>query len=210
MTHLDLQGAKILLVDDQPANLDVKVDVRVLAATNVALADQIKKGVFRQDLYFRLARYLVAVPPLRQRQEDIPLLAQHFLQLFAKEMGREVPELSAEVSEALKAYSFPGNVRELNNIVERALIESGGGELRTYHLHFLPEVAPAATAAPASAAHELPWDLEEAEQWLIKRAIAKMGGNISEAARLLGTNRNRIYRALAQEEHRGQGEKEGT
>jgi DNA-binding NtrC family response regulator len=178
-----------------------KVDVRVLAATNVALSDQIKKGVFRQDLYFRLARYLVAVPPLRQRQEDIPLLAQHFLQLFAKEMGREVPELSAEVSEALKAYSFPGNVRELKNIVERALIESGGGELRAYHLHFLPEAVPVAMAAPASAAPELPWDLEEAEIWLIKRAIARTEGNLSEAARLLGTNRNRIYRALAQEEH---------
>ena len=183
-----------------------KVEVRVLAATNVELADRIKKGVFRQDLYFRLARYLVAVPPLRQRQEDIPLLAQHFLQLFAKEMGREVPELSAEVSEALKAYSFPGNVRELKNIIERALIESGGGVLRAHHLHFLPEAATAmVTAAPASATQELPWDLEEAEAWLIKRAIARTDGNLSEAARLLGTNRNRIYRALAQEEHRGQG-----
>ena len=129
--------------------------------------------------------------------------------LFAKEMGREVPELSAEVSEALKAYSFPGNVRELKNIVERALIESGGGELRAYHLHFLPEAAPAATAA-ASATQELPWDLEEAEAWLIKRAIARTEGNLAEAARLLGTNRNRIYRALAQEEHRSLDKKEGT
>ena len=106
----------------------------------------------------------------------------------------------------LAAYSFPGNVRELKNIVERALIESSGGEIRPYHLHFLPEVATAASttasAAPEGTMPELPLDLEQAELWVIKRAIARTSGNISEAARLLGTNRNRIYRALAQDEHR--------
>jgi len=187
------------------------VDVRVLAATNADLQERIKSGAFRQDLYFRLARFTVAAPPLRQRQEDIPLLAQHFLQMFAREMGREAPDLDPEVIQMLRAYPFPGNVRELKNIIERALIESSGGQIRPYHLHFLPQATAEVNAlanSPEAAAPDLPWDLEEAEQWLIKRAIARTRGNLSEAARLLGTNRNRIYRALAQEEHRGQHQKE--
>ena len=209
---LDLQGKLLRVLEDGEiwrlgAREGKKVDVRVVAATNVDLQEQIQSGAFRQDLYFRLARYPVTAPPLRDRKEDIPVLAQHFLQLFAVEMGREAPDLSPEVLEVLKAYDFPGNVREMKNIIERALIESSGGEIRPYHLYFLPEVAteePAPPSAPPSgnSAPDIPLNLEEAELWLIKRAVAQTNGNISEAARLLGTNRNRIYRALAQEEHR--------
>ena len=209
---LELQAKLLRVLEDGQvqrigAKEGKKVDVRVLTATNVEVQDMIQNNAFRQDLYFRLARFTVTAPPLRQRQEDIPLLAQHFLQLFAAEMGREVPDLSAEVLEMLTAYAFPGNVRELKNIVERALIESGGAEIRPYHLYFLPEVAPQEKAATATTTADalpadLPLNLEQAEFWLIKRAIAQANGNISEAARLLGTNRNRIYRALAQDEHR--------
>ena len=207
---LELQAKLLRVLEDGEvwrvgAREGRKVDVRVLAATNLNLQRQIQVGAFRQDLYFRLARFTVTAPPLRQRQEDIALLAQHFLQLFAHEMGREAPELSEEVVRTLEAYDFPGNVRELKNIIERALIESSGGEIRPYHLHFLPaEESEAGVAGPREAFMEdLPLDLDKAELWVVKRAIAQAKGNISEAARLLGTHRNRIYRALAQETDNG-------
>ena len=180
------------------------VDVRVVAATNANLQSQIQDGAFRQDLYYRLARFPVEAPPLRQRREDIPLLAQHFLGQFAREMGREESALSPEAADRLTWYNFPGNVRELKNIIERALIESGGEEIRGHHLHLSTE-GPVEAVDGATAGDPLPADLplslELAELWVIKRAIARCNGNISEAARLLGTHRNRIYRAIAQDEH---------
>ena len=100
---------------------DRKVDVRVVAATNVDLESRIGAGDFRQDLYFRLARFTVNIPPIRERKGDIPLLARHYLQMFAAEMGREAPQLGSEILQELSTYSFPGNVRELKNILERAL-----------------------------------------------------------------------------------------
>ncbi|MBC8427751.1 hypothetical protein H8D98_00670 [bacterium] len=93
--------------------------------------------MFRNDLYYRLAVFPVPVPPLRERKEDIPLLAEHFLNLFATEMGIPTPALSQEALAALTSYSFPGNVRELKNIIERALIESGGTTVEPVHLHFV-------------------------------------------------------------------------
>ncbi len=182
------------------------VDVRVLAATNIDLQQKIQQGHFRQDLYYRLARFAVEAPPLRQRQEDIPLLARHFLRLFAAEMGREPPDLSEEILARLQEYAFPGNVRELKNMVERALIESGGGAIELHHLHFqtrseVPALAP--TSAPADDRLELPLDIDQAiacaERWVVQRALAESGGNISAATRLLGSNRNRIYRILSED-----------
>ena len=176
------------------------VDVRVLAATNADLAERIQSGQFRQDLYYRLARFTLTAPPLRERQEDIPLLAQHFLELFAQEMGLDVPEIAAEALEQLRSHIFPGNVRELKNTIERALIESRGSRITPAHLHFQPAAASLSHPPTVDATDdEIPLDLDRAEKWLIKRAIDRAGGNVSEAARLLGTNRTRIYRALNQE-----------
>ena len=208
---LELQGKLLRVLEDGEVwriggEEGRRVDVRVLAATNVDLQRRIQDSSFRQDLYFRLARFTVTAPSLRERREDIPLLARHFVHLFAAEMGREAPALSAGVLEKLAIYDFPGNVRELKNIIERALIESDGAAIQPRHLHFLPQAGTDATADSSESAavvDDIPLNLDEAEQWLIKRAIARTGGNISEAARLLGTNRNRIYRALAQEEHGG-------
>lgn len=142
------------------------MDVRVLAATNADLQQRIKEGIFRQDLYFRLARFTVEAPPLRERQKDIPLLARHFLKLFAGERGREAPELSPPVLELLSSYAFPGNVRELKNIIERALIESGSGPLEPCHLHFQPQGNPVPVAGEAAQA-DIPLNLRQAELWLI-------------------------------------------
>ena len=114
-----------------------KVDVRIVAATNANLDERIAAGAFRQDLYFRLARFVVNTPPLRERPQDVVPLAEHFLNLFAKEMGLRAPALSEAAREVLKAYDYPGNVRELKNIMERALIESVGSTVEHSHLHLL-------------------------------------------------------------------------
>ena len=177
---VDLDQARILLFDDQPA---------------------VGAGTFRQDLYFQLASFPVAVPPLRQRPEDIPLLVEHFLELFAGEMGQEQPEPTAAALERLQDYAFPGNIRELKNIVERALIESGGDPIGPEHLHFFHIARAAAAGAGGAAADEpLPLNLVQAEKVLIRQALEQTGNNIAATARLLGTNRQRIYRFLRGEE----------
>jgi len=183
------------------AGVGKTVDVRVVAATNVDLQAKMAAGSFRQDLYFRLARFTVVTPPLRERPEDIPILARHFLTIFAVDMGVRAVEIDQAALNILAAYVFPGNVRELKNIIERALIESGGKCVEPRHLHLLK--SPAAPTGPSSAPGaipryaDLPLSVEAAEEELIQRALSQTNGNIAEAARLLGINRTRIYRKLA-------------
>jgi len=185
-----LEDRRVLLLGAREPR---RVEVRVLAATNTDLQAQIRAGAFRQDLYYRLAPFTVQVPALRDRKEDIGLLARHFLQVYALEMGIQDPMLSAEAEVLLGQYDFPGNVRELKNIVERGLIESRRGQVQPEHLHLT-----AAETAPAGAAavEALPLNLEQAEVLLIKRAMAQSKGNISKAARLLGIERTKLYRYL--------------
>jgi DNA-binding NtrC family response regulator len=172
-------------------------DVRIVAATNVDLEAKVRDGRFRQDLYYRLARFTVHTPPLRERVEDIPLLAEHFVRVLSREMARRPPRLRDDALERLQQYDFPGNVRELKNVIERALIESGGASIGYEHLG-LPS-APRSTAKTASrraVVDDLPLNLEAAERALIDRALAESGGNVAMAARLLGVPRMRIYRRL--------------
>jgi DNA-binding NtrC family response regulator len=183
-----------------------RVDVRVVAATNADLHERISQGLFREDLYFRLARYLVEIPPLRARTDDVRLLAEHFLELFAAEMGVPSPVLTERALQLLEGYAFPGNVRELKNMIERALIESGGGPIEPGHLRLIgrslrkvpsasePSHSPTLAAKPGP----LPLNLEAAEHVLIERALLETAGNVVEAARLLGVNRSRIYRKFRQ------------
>jgi len=180
-----------------------RVDVRVVSATNADLSAKIASGDFRQDLYFRLARYLVETPPLRERPEDVPVLAGHFLEMFSAEMGMTPPALTSEAVAWLTSYAFPGNVRELKNLMERALISSGGEAIRREDFQVLGAVfapAPAGRGGKAASAAtaDLPLNLEQAEQALIQRALEQTGGNVAEAARLLGVNRSRIYRRFPQ------------
>ncbi|HEY0256551.1 MAG TPA: helix-turn-helix domain-containing protein, partial [Candidatus Methylacidiphilales bacterium] len=166
------------------------------------LPAKIAAGDFRQDLFFRLARYTVETPPLREHPKDIALLANHFLSLFATEMGMTPPLWTPEALALLEGYAFPGNVRELKNIIERALIECGGKPIQPGHIRLQP--VPARTGPAPVAAHEsapktlapIPFNLEAAEQELIQRTIQETKGNIAEAARLLGVNRSRIYRRM--------------
>jgi DNA-binding NtrC family response regulator len=179
------------------AGAGATVDVRVIAATNVDLHAKIAAGTFRQDLYFRLARFTVLTPPLRERPEDVPILARHFLNLFAVDMGVRAAEIDQAALDILATYAFPGNVRELKNIIERALIESGGKRVEPRHLHLL-KASPAPVAPGAAPRYsDLPLSVEAAEEELIQRALSQTHGNIAEAARLLGINRTRIYRKLA-------------
>ncbi len=186
------------------ASESARVDVRLIAATNADLETRITAGAFREDLYFRLARYPLRTPSLCERIEDVPLLAEHFLRIFAAEMGRQPPLLSKQAVAALKAYRFPGNIRELKNIIERALIESSGETILPEHLQPLSR----ALSRSNNVNHEtkrgfaasLPLNLSEAEDALIQRALEETNGNIAEAARLLGVHRTRIYRKLTREQ----------
>lgn len=137
------------------------------------------------------------MPALRERQDDIPLLAQHFLQLLADEMGIRVANVTDAALEPLKAYDFPGNIRELKNIVERALIESGGADIEPRHLHLeaVPAVAPVVNGVSVVG---LPLNLAEAEIALVQKALAQTEGNMAQAAKLLGISRTKLYRRLAQ------------
>ena len=157
-------------------------------------------GTFRRDLYYRLARFVVEVPPLRQRRDDVELLARHFLALFAEEMCIAVPELAPEALLVLQGHAYPGNVRELKNVIERALLESRGAEIQPYHLHLelasvLQAEGETRSAADAFVA-SLPLNFAEAEVALIQRALRETRGNMTEAAQLLGINRTKLYRKL--------------
>ena len=177
----------------------MSVDVRIVAATNADLQELIAAGGFREDLYYRLARFAVEVPPLRDRREDLPLLVQHFSVLCGNEMGMEAPAWTEAAMAVLEAYHFPGNVRELKNIVERALIESAGEDILPEHLHLRTVRIPLTDSAAAKDfVAGLPLDFQQAEVALIQRAMAETDGNITEAAKLLGINRTKIYRKLAQ------------
>ena len=171
------------------------VDVRIVAATNQDLRARMEQGSFREDLYFRLARAIVRVPPLRERPEDIPLLAEHFLSLFAAEMN--IPKhgpltLSEDVAAILKAYPFPGNVRELKNTVERALIQSGGARIEPRHLDlfFLSQTIPT-TPTPVVFASR-----EQQRSLAIKQALTVAQGDTARAAQILGTSPVAVYRCL--------------
>jgi DNA-binding NtrC family response regulator len=180
------------------------VDVRVIAATNADLQARIASGRFRADLFYRLAGFALELPPLRERGEDVVLLARHFVGVLATEMGLTPPVLTDEALARLRQHSFPGNVRELKNMIERALIRSGGQDIRAAHLEVLdvaaaaPGAANASVSAPAPGAPpELPINLAAAEQLVIRRALQTSNGNVSQAARLLGISRSKLNRKLA-------------
>lgn len=179
-----------------------EVDVRVVAATNSNLQEKIASGRFRSDLYYRLGGFTIHVPPLRERPDDIPLLAKHFAEALSADMGRPNPGMTDEAIALLKQQSFPGNVRQLRNVIEQALIHSRGGSVEPGHLHVerlpsapLPGPVPeqGASAAPA----DLPLNLRQGEAVLIRRAMAETEGNVSAAAKLLGINRTKLYRKLS-------------
>jgi transcriptional regulator with GAF, ATPase, and Fis domain len=167
----------------------LKADARVLAATNRNLKAAIAQGAFREDLYYRLAVFDIALPPLRERSDDVLLLADAFLEEIGRSVGRPAAGLSQEVRDKLVAYPWPGNVRELRNALERAVILCEGGLVTSEHLPIgIASSPPAAPAAPAAS----PPGLAISERDQILQALSRAGNNQSKAARLLGLTRAQI------------------
>jgi two-component system nitrogen regulation response regulator NtrX len=176
----------------------IKVDARVLAATNKDLQAEIRAGRFREDLYFRLNVIPIFVPALRDRQEDIPLLADHFMAEFAREYGRRVKTFDSGARIALQQYPWPGNVRELRNVIERLMIMVPGDAISAADLSFLDPsglTRPAATEPPAErqTLHEA---RDQFERDLILRTLAEQQGNMSRTAEVLGVERSNLYRKM--------------
>jgi two-component system, NtrC family, nitrogen regulation response regulator NtrX len=176
----------------------IKVDARVLAATNKDLQAEIRAGRFREDLYFRLNVIPIFVPALRDRQEDIPLLADHFMAEFAREYGRRVKNFDSGARIALQQYPWPGNVRELRNVIERLMIMVPGDAISAANLSFLdpsgltrPAIADA--LAERRTLHEA---RDQFERDLILRTLAEQQGNMSRTAEVLGVERSNLYRKM--------------
>ncbi len=163
-------------------------DFRVIAATNQDLQEAIRGKTFRQDLFYRLNVFHIQVPPLRERPEDIPLLAQHFLRRYATETNKKIDSIHPEALEAMRRYLWPGNVRELENAIERAVVV---GKSRQIKLGDLPIFIPAGEAAEMGKL-----SLEEMEHRYIAQVMAAEGGNISNVAKVLRINRTTLYHKI--------------
>jgi two-component system, NtrC family, nitrogen regulation response regulator NtrX len=174
----------------------MKVDVRILAATNKDLPGEIRGGRFREDLYFRLNVIPIFVPPLREREADIPLLAAHFMEELAREYGRRPKRLDPGAAAGLRGYQWPGNVRELRNVVERLMIMVPGETITMADLAFLDPSAVAVAEAPGSPAMSLHDARERFERDYILRTLAAQQGNMSRTAEALGVERSNLYRKM--------------
>src|SRR5947208_4840828 len=165
-----------------------RVDARLISATNADPHAEVRAGRFREDLLFRLNTVAIRIPPLRDRREDVPLLASHFLRRYAQRYRKPAQSLAPDAMEALLRHAWPGNVRELDHAVERAVLMAEGDSIQARDL---------ALGAPTDGAAALEqMSLEEVEQVLVRKALARAGGNVSEAAKALGLSRSALYRRL--------------
>ncbi|MBE3563494.1 MAG: sigma-54-dependent Fis family transcriptional regulator [Hydrogenibacillus schlegelii] len=184
-----LQEKKIMRLGSSNARL---VDVRIIAATNHNLAERIAQGAFRLDLFYRLNVVEIALPPLRERAQDILLLAEFFLDKFAKQYGKSAASFDSDVVRLFERYAWPGNVRELQNVVEHAVIFSTGNVISLNHLpSYLLNEAPDSDSLPLD-------PLEREEKKMIDYWLQKANGNVSEVARRLNRSRATIYRKIKQ------------
>jgi DNA-binding NtrC family response regulator len=180
------------------SNVTRSVDVRVVAATNVDLRAALEQGRFREDLYYRLNVVPISVPPLRERKEDIPFLAMHFVKKLAKDLGSSVEQISPAAMDRLVAYSWPGNVRELENTIERSMVLAGGNLLEPDDIRIENIRQPAAAITQQQALLPEGVTLEQWEQNMIREAMRRANGNKSQAARILGLTRNALRYRLSQ------------
>jgi DNA-binding NtrC family response regulator len=179
------------------SNKTLSIDVRVVAATNADLRAALESGEFREDLFYRLNVVPINMPPLRERKQDIPLLANYFVSKYAVEFGGAVESISDEAMAVLVNHHWPGNVRELENVIERALVLSAGGSLAASDIK-LDKIAKFPAGNNAGAALPDGMTLQQHEEALIRQALEKAKGNKSQAARLLGLTRNALRYRLSQ------------
>ncbi len=170
----------------------ISVDVRVIAATNKNLEEEIKAGRFREDLYYRLNVIHIEVPPLKERKDDLPLLLDHFLKEFASENGKKITGFDNRAKSAIYAYDWPGNIRELRNCVESAVVMAGGSEIT------IDDLPPTVSAASKITTISVPVGItmDEAEKMIIQENLAANKGNKSKTADILGIGRKTLHRKL--------------
>jgi transcriptional regulator with PAS, ATPase and Fis domain len=175
------------------SNETVRVNIRLLAATNRDLREMVRTNRFREDLFHRLNVFTIALPPLKERTADIPLLASYFIKMFAEKHGKTV-RLAADAVEAMKRYSWPGNVRELKNMLERAITFNDTGVVQADELEF-GETEDGSEAGPtgASAAAGGTGSLDQMEKEHIIKVLKDTGGNKKRAAEILGIERRTLY-----------------
>lgn len=172
----------------------IKADVRIIAATNKALAELVDKGAFRQDLYYRINVVRLELPPLRKRKEDIPLLIERFIRRFNQKQGRSVSNVSAEALAVLMAYDYPGNIRELENIVEHAFVICADESIG---VRCLPETLSARRSpGPPPCAAGIGSPMKAAEAQAILDALDRCGGNRNETAKFLGMHKSTLFRKV--------------
>ncbi len=175
------------------SNTPVTVDVRVIAATNKKLEEEIDRGTFRSDLFFRLNVIPFEIPPLRERSEDVPLLVDHFNQHFSAAYGKQPKSFDPKAIEALQNYSWPGNVRELKNTVERVVIMHANSKVKP------GDLPPFGEEAPPASSYRFPSFKDATDAYhreFIERKLAEADGNVSRAAELMGVDRSHLYRRM--------------
>jgi DNA-binding NtrC family response regulator len=185
-------------------NEPIKVDVRLIAATNHDLEAAVRAGRFREDLYYRLRVVELAIPPLQERRDDIPLLVDHFLKRAAEHFQRPMKPLTAEALQACMTYSWPGNVRELRSAVEQALLLAPGTEITAGDLFQSNRTAPSPAAAPAAGAAAMPTSFREAKDQMVEsfereflvQALRRHSGNITKAAEEIGMYRQNFQQKM--------------
>jgi two-component system response regulator HydG len=203
-----LRALQERMVERVGGQKSVPIDVRVVAASNVDLAAEVAAGRFRSDLYFRLCVFPVAIPPLRERRDDIPLLMAHFLRLYCQRHGRSLSGFTRRATDVLLKYDYPGNIRELQNLVERGVVYADdGGQIDMVHLLSGSELLPPFSVgidaegrlgarplddAPPTNIDKSPSRFVDVERQTYKQALATARGNVSEAARLLGISRAQL------------------
>jgi len=197
-TGLNIQAKLLRVIQEREvtrigSSRPIKVDVRILAATNKNLAETVTKGKFREDLFYRLSVVPIHLPPLRERKEDIPVLVNHFLQKYNRKTKKNITSISSPAIRALTAYGWPGNIRELENTIERAVVLSRGNgiDLEDLMYHGISSGS-SAFGAEGSRCRTL----EEIEKDYIKSVLSDQFGNKGRAARLLGIDRKTLWAKL--------------
>jgi Nif-specific regulatory protein len=200
---LALQGKLLRALQDgmiRPvgATSEKQVDVRILCATNRDLSAEVEKGRFRADLYYRLMVFPITLPPLRDRREDVPALAAHFLKRYAEEYHVEIPGFTQDALDALSAYNWPGNIRELENEVQRLLIQAEPG-----HWIEITDLSPRLRKIEGTVTRIAPQKgtlkemMDQVERWLLTEALRDHGGNKTKTAVTLGITREGLHKKLA-------------
>ncbi|MFK5893015.1 MAG: sigma 54-interacting transcriptional regulator, partial [Pseudomonadota bacterium] len=178
-------------------NKTIKINARLIAASNQNLENLVTAGTFRQDLFYRLNVFPIPLPSLKERLDDIPVLAEQFIACYARKIGRKVQGLSSEALQILQAHHWPGNIRELENIIHRAVVLTEGPMIDAHHLP--TELQQLKTNIDLTSSH-YPWSddapLHVVEQYWIKHMLARFNGNKTEAARYLGIDASTVHRKL--------------